>query len=226
MLSQKWNKRIATVCSLMFVLMLLFSTLSVTAFAAETGVAVTATESAKASSTMWWIIDTVVLFAVCICLICWIMSLKKTHRAEIEKLQYKYNKLGNLLRITKENLGYAETDIAGLEAWQESAMKVYPDIQSKIFAQQNQTLADQFVQKYLKFDLKEANTVDRFAMLTTIFKEYNALDPNVRCMVNADMNYLQQLYMTTTDEYISEAMAYLLWKPTAPVNLLWMTWKL
>ena len=61
MLTNKWGKRIASLISMMFVLMLLVSTLSVTVFAAETAPLATASEESGGN---FWVITLGVVAAV------------------------------------------------------------------------------------------------------------------------------------------------------------------
>lgn len=211
MLKHKWGKRIVGIFGMMLVLMLLISTLSVTVFAAETAPVVTANASNDGGNFWTMVLGIVsgVLLIVCITLIYLLKTHKDAYMTKIEELQYKYSKLGKLQKETKSNLGYAEEELAAYEDWQAKALQIDPQIQVKINNIRNQQLADQFVCEYLQFDLAERTTVETYVILERVMAAYENLDPNVKTMVNCDMNHWMQKYQSATEDYIKEANGYL-----------------
>ena len=88
-------------------------------------------------------------------------------------------------------------------------MQIDPQLQVKINKIRYQQLADQFVCEYLQCDLTERNNAEAYVILDKIMKAYDNLDPEVRAMVNCDMNQWKQKYQIVTEEYIKEANSYL-----------------
>lgn len=211
MLKHTWGRRIAKIFSMMFVLMLLISTFCVTVFAAETAPVDTASV-ASSTGNFWTIVlgtVAVVLLIACIILIYLLKTHKEAYMTKIEEMQTKYTRLGKLQKETKTNLGYAEEALGEYEDWQAKALQIDPQLQVKINKIRYQQLADQFVSEYLQFDLAERTTVEVYVTLERVMGAYENLDPNVKAMVNCDMDHWKQKYQTATEEYIKEANSYL-----------------
>jgi hypothetical protein len=119
MLTNKWGKRIASLISMMFVLMLLVSTLSVTVFAAETVSLATASEESGGN---FWVITlgvvAAVLLLVCAVLVYLLKTQKEGFLGKIAELQHKYKALGKLQNETQQNFDYAEINGLRIEAVQ------------------------------------------------------------------------------------------------------------
>lgn len=211
MLTNKWGKRIASLISMMFVLMLLVSTLSVTVFAAETAPLATASEESGGN---FWVITlgvvAAVLLLVCAVLVYLLKTQKEGFLGKIAELQHKYKALGKLQNETQQNFDYAEQEIAAHEEWQESALKIDPKLQSKINNAQYQMMAEQFTNDYLQVELSDRSTAETFAIIDRILRAYNALDPAVRSKVTTDMGVWQKQYDTVLEAYIKEANATLI----------------
>ena len=211
MLKHTWGRRIAKIFCLMFVLMLLISTFSVTVFAAETAPVDTASVASGTGNFWTIVLGTVaaLLLIACIILIYLLKTQKEAYMTKIEEMQTKYTRLGKLQKETKTNLGYAEDALEEYEDWQAKALQIDPQLQVKINKIRYQQLADQFVCEYLQCDLTESNNAEAYVILDKIMKAYDNLDPEVRAMVNCDMNQWKQKYQTVTEEYIKEANSYL-----------------
>lgn len=211
MLTNKWGKRIASLISMMFVLMLLVSTLSVTVFAAETAPLATASEESGGN---FWVITlgvvAAVLLLVCAVLVYLLKTQKEGFLGKIAELQHKYKALGKLQNETQQNFDYAEQEIAAHEEWQESALKIDPKLQSKINNAQYQMMAEQFTNDYLQVELSDRSTAETFTIIDRILRAYNALDPAVRSKVTTDMGVWQKQYDTVLETYIKEANATLI----------------
>ena len=211
MLTNKWGKRIASLISMMFVLMLLVSTLSVTVFAAETAPLATASEESGGN---FWVITlgvvAAVLLLVCAVLVYLLKTQKEGFLGKIAELQHKYKDLGKLQNETQQNFDYAEQEIAAHEEWQESALKIDPKLQSKINNAQYQMMAEQFTNDYLQVELSDRSTAETIAIIDRILRAYNALDPAVRSKVTTDMGVWQKQYDTVLETYIKEANATLI----------------
>ena len=211
MLKHTWGRRIAKIFCMMFVLMLLISTFSVTVFAAETAPVDTASVASGTGNFWTIVLGTVaaLLLIACIILIYLLKTQKEAYMTKIEEMQTKYTRLGKLQKETKTNLGYAEDALEEYEDWQAKALQIDPQLQVKINKIRYQQLADQFVSEYLQCDLTERNNAEAYVILDKIMKAYDNLDPEVRAMVNCDMNQWKQKYQTVTEEYIKEANSYL-----------------
>lgn len=211
MLKHTWGRRIAKIFCMMFVLMLLISTFSVTVFAAETAPVDTASVASGTGNFWTIVLGTVaaLLLIACIILIYLLKTQKEAYMTKIEEMQTKYTRLGKLQKETKTNLGYAEDALEEYEDWQAKALQIDPQLQVKINKIRYQQLADQFVCEYLQCDLTERNNAEAYVILDKIMKAYDNLDPEVRAMVNCDMNQWKQKYQTVTEEYIKEANSYL-----------------
>ena len=211
MLKHTWGRRIAKIFGMMFVLMLLISTFSVTVFAAETAPVDTASVASGTGNFWTIVLGTVaaLLLIACIILIYLLKTQKEAYMTKIEEMQTKYTRLGILQKETKTNLGYAEDALEEYEDWQAKALQIDPQLQVKINKIRYQQLADQFVCEYLQCDLTERNNAEAYVILDKIMKAYDNLDPEVRAMVNCDMNQWKQKYQIVTEEYIKEANSYL-----------------
>lgn len=211
MLKHTWGKRIAKFFSMMFVLMLLISTFSVTVFAAETAPADAASMASGAGNVWTFVLATVaaVLLIACIILIYLLKTHKEAYMTKIEELQTKCTRLGRLQKETKTNLGYAEEGLEEYGDWQAKALQIDPQIQSKINKIRYQQLADQFVREYLQCELTERSNAEVYVILDKIMRAYNGLEPEVRAMVECDMSQWEKQYQAVTEEYIKEANSYL-----------------
>lgn len=207
MLSTPWKKRIAAICSMMLALLLVFGT-AVPAHAASYG---TVGETGNANSTwhITLITAVIILVGVNICLVMILRKQNKERAGEQEKFDEKYRRLQKLKNETAHSLTLAEKDIAVLEDWQARAIGVNPGIQAMINNQIYKERADKFARDYLDVELEGLEPYKAYDVLDKIFSAYRALAPEVKELVEYNMDALKKTFEDVTSNYIQGAVQYL-----------------